>query len=118
MTGVQRDGSCMVCCMVCSPPTILPSADHKCLTELKRRQRAGPIANDGKEPQDREGLLWDALRECVDAGYKVDARSYYTSFRVTDKESVGGLKEKLASLPEGMHQPPALGDICSGCFGR
>lgn len=36
------------------------------------------------------------------AGYKVDARSYYTAFRVTDKEAIGGLAEKLGSLPEGV----------------
>eukprot|EP00892_Ulva_mutabilis_P006875 jgi/Ulvmu1/455/UM001_0462.1 len=69
----------------------------------------GPIDNDGKEPHEREGVLWDKLRECVAAGYKVDARSYYTAFRVVDKENVGGLKEKLASLPEGLASTINLG---------
>lgn len=66
---------------------------------------AGPVENDGKEPEEREGLLWEQLRSCMDAGYKVDARSYYTAFRVTDKDNVGGLQEKLASLPEGASPP-------------
>lgn len=33
-------------------------------------------------PSDRTGKLWDLYREMKEAGWKVDARDYYTSFRV------------------------------------
>jgi hypothetical protein len=45
-------------------------------------QRAGPSAQDDSvEPLQRQGPLWDLYRRLSQQHWKLDARSYGTSFR-------------------------------------
>ena len=46
---------------------------------------AGPADEDGLPADGRRGLLWDACRKFVAAGWVVDTAGYSTGFRVTLK---------------------------------
>jgi hypothetical protein len=55
-------------------------------------------------PEERQGLLWDVFRALKDKGFKMDANSYTTCFRVeAGQRSQAELQMVLHSLPKGTH---------------
>jgi hydroxymethylpyrimidine pyrophosphatase-like HAD family hydrolase len=70
----------------------------------------------------RSGSLWDCFRELKAEGWKVDARNYWTAFRVTvPKEKSAVFEEMMKSLePRGLKCAFNLGkaDIFPGSSGK
>lgn len=66
-------------------PTLTAHAASALEEDLKWRETmesaTGPASQDAKEPEDREGPLWDLYRKAVAEGFEVDTNTYYTMIR-------------------------------------
>ena len=72
---------------------------------------AGPPGQDATPPERRSGLLWQHYGELIDQGYRLDATSYTTAFRMRPRE--GGDDEDVVreELPEGLASSSNLGAV-------
>lgn len=85
---------------------------------------AGTAVQAAASPSERPGLLWDTYRYLDRNGWKLDTKSYTTSFRVKSTSDAGHgsteLAEVLRKLPEGLTSSFNLGaaDIYPATSGK